>query len=70
MSYLPPVGWADVTTKHDLDTQTALLRAEMAKLGSDLRAELHASLANQLRWILTAMVAMTGIFSFIVTIAR
>jgi hypothetical protein len=42
----------------------------MTKLGSDLRAELHASLANQLRWILTAMVAMTGVFSFIVTIAR
>jgi hypothetical protein len=69
MSYLPPVGWADVATKHDLDTQTTLLHNEIVMLGSELRAELHKSLASQLRWILAVMVAMTGIFGLIVSIA-
>jgi hypothetical protein len=29
MSYLPPVGWADVATKRDLDHLEAVLRAEL-----------------------------------------
>jgi len=34
MALLPPVGWADVATKHDLDHAVLLLRTEM-----DLRFE-------------------------------
>jgi hypothetical protein len=34
MALLPPVGWADVATKHDLDQAVLLLRTEM-----DLRFE-------------------------------
>jgi hypothetical protein len=30
MALLPPVGWADVATKHDLDLQTALLGQRIA----------------------------------------
>jgi hypothetical protein len=46
-----------------------LLHNEIVMLGSELRAELHKSLASQLRWILAVMVAMTGIFGLIVPIA-
>lgn len=37
MEHRPPVGWSDVATRRDVDTATAVLRAEMAELGGSLR---------------------------------
>ena len=36
MELLPPVGWADVATKSDLDVQTTLLRSEIGSVRSDI----------------------------------
>jgi hypothetical protein len=46
MSLLPPVGWADVATKHDLASLGRELRAEIAQLRSELRGELRAETGN------------------------
>ena len=59
MEHLPPVGWADVATKRDLDHFATVLRGEMkvletgirgevATLGSDIRTEM-ATLGSDLR---------------------
>lgn len=59
MSYLPPVGWADVATKQDLEN-----------LALRLEARIDRSISSQLRWIVGIMIAMTGVFGFIVSIVR
>jgi hypothetical protein len=40
MAYLPPVGWADVATKRDLDHLALAIRSELAKVDAAVRSNL------------------------------
>lgn len=48
MSLLPPVGWADVATKHDLDALRETLEARLDANAAELRGEM-AELKIELR---------------------
>ena len=67
MEHPPPVGWADVATKRDLDMLEAKLGARMDRLdskidglGDRLRAEFHSGLRANLLGMVAANAAMAG----------
>jgi len=64
MEHLPPVGWADVATKHDLHAMKHEIIAMM-------RAELANALTTQTRTIMFAMLgALTSMAALVFAAAR
>jgi hypothetical protein len=71
MEHQPPVGWADVATKRDLDQTATLLRTEMTALEYRIMAGFHQELAANMRTLYLAMSAsMATIASLAFAAAR
>ena len=57
MEHLPPVGWADVATKRDLDQLRTLTKSDVDRLGDQLRAEIHKAISTHTLTIVLATIA-------------
>jgi Pyruvate/2-oxoacid:ferredoxin oxidoreductase gamma subunit len=61
MELLPPVGWADVATKTDLQHLREELKADMRALQLTIEASLEKRIHEQTKWLITTMMAMNTV---------
>lgn len=65
MEHLPPVGWADVATKHDLDQLKALIDARFdaneQRLLATFRAEIIAQTRTMIFSMATVLLGVAGV---------
>lgn len=55
MEHLPPVGWADVSTKRDIDHLAVATKRDLDHVERVLRADLTREVERAQRRVLTAM---------------
>lgn len=68
MQHLPPVGWADVATKHDLDAHALLMKHDLEqmeeRLGLRIDARLHEAQVRLMLWLFpTLMTSFALVFA-------
>jgi hypothetical protein len=61
MEHLPPVGWADVGTKRDVDALAIITRQDLDAFADRFRAELHAELHAMTSRFVTWLLAGLGV---------
>jgi len=65
MEMLPPVGWADVATKQDLDALRGEMNQRFEALEHKLMGAFHKEMTAQTWRLVTAATAMFGLFAVV-----
>ena len=61
MELLPPVGWADVATKTDLQHLRDELKSDMLNLQLTIEVNVRKLIHEQTKWLITTMIAMNTV---------
>ena len=61
MELLPPVGWADVATKTDLQHLRDELKGDMLNLQLTIEVNVRKLIHEQTKWLITTMISMNAV---------
>jgi hypothetical protein len=61
MELLPPVGWADVATKNDINSLRNELKGDMNNLQLTIEVNVRKLIHEQTKWLITTMIAMNAV---------
>jgi Pyruvate/2-oxoacid:ferredoxin oxidoreductase gamma subunit len=61
MELLPPVGWANVATKTDIQHLRDEMKADMRALQLTIEIAIEKRIHEQTKWLITTMIAMNTV---------